>query len=135
MNYARGIYHNVVSLSGSVGGMATTGIVANPNNGFGAFSQGFFYTNGYDPNTAAHLEGAGILGSLANGGFFNFAFNGVDYTLQTSLNGVKSSPISTPATFTPVNGAVPEPATWALMILGFGAAGAMLRRRRFAFAH
>jgi len=25
---------------------------------------------------------------------------------------------------------VPEPATWALMITGFGAAGAMLRRRR-----
>lgn len=32
--------------------------------------------------------------------------------------------------FTQVSGAVPEPATWALMIGGFGAAGAMLRRRR-----
>jgi hypothetical protein len=31
-------------------------------------------------------------------------------------------------------GAVPEPASWALMILGFGAAGAMLRRRATAFA-
>jgi hypothetical protein len=29
-----------------------------------------------------------------------------------------------------VSGVVPEPATWALMILGFGAAGAMLRRSR-----
>ncbi|MBI1197704.1 MAG: choice-of-anchor A family protein [Phenylobacterium sp.] len=29
---------------------------------------------------------------------------------------------------------VPEPATWALMILGFGGAGAMLRRRRALFA-
>ena len=27
-------------------------------------------------------------------------------------------------------GAVPEPATWAMMILGFGAAGSMIRRRR-----
>jgi PEP-CTERM motif len=30
--------------------------------------------------------------------------------------------------------AVPEPATWGLMILGFGAAGAMLRRRTLAIA-
>lgn len=29
---------------------------------------------------------------------------------------------------------VPEPNTWALMILGFGAAGAMIRRRKTAFA-
>jgi hypothetical protein len=29
---------------------------------------------------------------------------------------------------------VPEPATWALMIMGFGGAGAMLRRRRTALA-
>lgn len=31
--------------------------------------------------------------------------------------------------------AVPEPATWAMMIMGFGGAGAMLRRRRTAGAH
>src|SRR5262249_25478386 len=30
--------------------------------------------------------------------------------------------------------AVPEPATWALMIAGFGGAGAMMRRRRQAVA-
>ena len=30
--------------------------------------------------------------------------------------------------------AAPEPATWAMMILGFGAAGSILRRRRAAFA-
>ena len=36
-------------------------------------------------------------------------------------------------TFTPTPG-VPEPATWATMILGFAAAGAALRRRRHAVA-
>ncbi len=33
-----------------------------------------------------------------------------------------------------ITGGVPEPATWAMMILGFGFAGAALRRRRAAFA-
>lgn len=45
----------------------------------------------------------------------NLAWQGNDFTLDdVSFNGA----------------AVPEPATWALMIMGFGTAGAMLRRRR-----
>ena len=35
---------------------------------------------------------------------------------------------------TVLGGAVPEPATWAMMILGFGGAGVALRRRRAALA-
>jgi hypothetical protein len=34
----------------------------------------------------------------------------------------------------PVGGGVPEPASWALVILGFGLAGATMRRRRTAIA-
>jgi hypothetical protein len=39
-------------------------------------------------------------------------------------------------TFSVTDTAVPEPSTWALMILGFGSVGTMLRsrRRRLAFA-
>jgi hypothetical protein len=38
------------------------------------------------------------------------------------------------AVINPSINAVPEPAAWSLMILGFGAAGALLRRRRLTFA-
>ncbi|MBB3693287.1 FxDxF family PEP-CTERM protein [Sphingomonas sp. BK580] len=36
------------------------------------------------------------------------------------------------ATFTPISSAVPEPATWAMMIMGFGVVGYAMRRRRTA---
>lgn len=35
---------------------------------------------------------------------------------------------------TPNGGAVPEPATWAMMIIGFGAAGSVIRRRKAVIA-
>ena len=57
--------------------------------------------------------------------------------LQTLVvKGVTPGPAATYAgtlTFTP-NAAVPEPGAWALMIAGFGGAGAMLRRRRSTMA-
>ena len=37
-------------------------------------------------------------------------------------------------TYSAANGGVPEPATWGLMLMGFGGLGAMLRRRRVALA-
>jgi hypothetical protein len=43
------------------------------------------------------------------------------FTYWQSIDNVRLSP-----------SAVPEPATWAMMIMGFGLAGAMLRRRRTA---
>jgi len=52
----------------------------------------------------------------------NLAFNGNDFALDDiSLT-------------TQAPGGIPEPASWALMILGFGATGAALRRRRMAAA-
>jgi len=44
---------------------------------------------------------------------------------------VDDSDIAYSYSITLLDGAVPEPATWAMMIIGFGATGALLRRRRF----
>lgn len=41
-----------------------------------------------------------------------------------------TDPITLTISVTPITGAVPEPATWAMMILGFGLVGAGVRRAR-----
>jgi hypothetical protein len=82
-----------------------------------------------------------------NGGepyaFFNFvsdqAFDRIDVTQNggggfefdnlTIGNVVTGRPTPPPQSSSPAPGAVPESATWMMMILGFGATGAMLRRR------
>jgi hypothetical protein len=48
---------------------------------------------------------------------------------QVRINGKRGFYVFDDVTFNNVNSAVPEPATWALMILGFGAIGYALRRR------
>ncbi|WP_425228663.1 PEPxxWA-CTERM sorting domain-containing protein [Sphingomonas sp.] len=95
--------------------------------GFGdnVLATGFF--SSVNPVTLASLFTALQDGSLA------FAVNDVDpgdnyYDFTQGINGglinVGTGPVVTP----PSVGAVPEPASWALMILGFGLAGFALRR-------
>lgn len=71
---------------------------------------------------------------IATGNVMRLSFFGRNDPGDTYLDDVSL----TDATFTvPPDGdpvAVPEPAAWALMILGFGAAGAVLRRQRATFA-
>lgn len=57
-----------------------------------------------------------ITGTFSNGrfGFYNYSQQSVQYA------GITQDPIP---------GAVPEPATWAMMILGFGLVGGAMRRR------
>ena len=61
-----------------------------------------------------------------------FTFDSLTTSFEiTELSGPASLDYSliTYTLFSP-NGAVPEPATWAMMIIGFGGVGAMVRRRR-----
>jgi hypothetical protein len=101
---------------------------------------------------------SGTLSGTANIQFFPTAMSGgiliadpdsIDWLLEATgpqlYNGPETAPVfhtgtfaltglSTPGSFSltiaPVSAAVPEPASWALMISGFGLAGAALRRRQ-----
>ncbi len=74
-------------------------------------------------------KGVGGRTGFAGTAFFKLDANNLD-TFKLDLNGGSS------AVLYQTGGVVPEPATWAMMIIGFGAAGSMLRsnRRKMALA-
>jgi PEP-CTERM motif-containing protein len=69
--------------------------------------------------------GARHVDFTTTGGALTFAAIGTSDSLGGYLDDITISELSVST-----HGAVPEPATWALMIGGFGMAGAALRRRR-----
>ena len=99
-------YYTITAL-GAQGGDGATG-----HGGLGAYAQGRgFFAAGTDLRIVVGGRGNGDFGSLTGGGGGGGSF--VYY----------GAPV-----------AVPEPATWALMISGCGMAGAALRRRRATVA-
>ena len=78
----------------------TFGQVQNPDGSFGTLSVGANY---------------------ARGGLYQLSATGIPIALQHDI-GFRS--------YVDVSGAVPEPTTWAMLILGFGLTGAAMRRRR-----
>ena len=68
-----------------------------------------------------------------NGGSFNFFL--FDPSQNAVVRNARGDLRNTRVTITPLGNAVPEPKTWAMMIAGFGAAGAALRRSRGRPAH
>ncbi len=59
-----------------------------------------------------------------------FSFAGLGTNASDPLGLDATSRLFLKAQVTGASGAIPEPATWAMMIVGFGAIGAGLRRRR-----
>ena len=79
----------------------------------------------------------GASGATASGGGtatahvdFQHIVSGGQQELIITGNGGPAATYGGTVSFILAGNAVPEPATWALMIVGFGGAGAVLRRRR-----
>ncbi len=83
-------------------------------------------TNGITRASAlTSLSGSNL--AVAAGDILSFRFSKAIGQEFGSLAGIGAVVDFTPA----ATAAVPEPATWGMMILGFGAIGAATRRRRF----
>jgi len=136
--------YDVLSVSGQVDGDAITGLINNPNQPTASLSPDglFIFDNVVWPGAAEQLSNPGILFTGASGQEYNlFSDDPVNYELYKATPGVgydasSHGTITMQQTFTQHffdeggPGGVPEPAAWALMILGFGGTGALLRRKR-----
>lgn len=118
--------YDILSISGAVDGVAITGLYTGPQTPFSYVNE--LRTQQSDP----------LLGLLG----FGVVSGGVGYNLYeaqtTGFGGTPANPDGIYNGATRANrigvfalsAAVPEPATWAIMLVGFGGLGAMLRRRR-----
>jgi len=121
--------YDVLSISGDVDGDAITGLITNPAQpNQGTSPDGLFYFDNDYYSTTPVFDGGGILFSTASGTEYNFwGNNPTSYTLYSAnVNGYS---FNSNGTFD-VSVAVPEPASWALMVAGFGVAGFAMRNRR-----
>ena len=106
----------ITSITGMVNGIAINA----PTGSYG----NYFTTGG------SFLDGSGVTFNNASGGRIDFFFqdSAQQYRVNTFSPGSSSFVTATSAAVT----AVPEAATWAMMLAGFGVIGASLRRRRLA---
>lgn len=77
-----------------------------------------------------------LTGFSSSAQFFNGAFNTLDFVLTNAGGPVafQVAGLTVTAAELPVVAGVPEPTTWAMLVMGFGLVGASLRRRTGARA-
>jgi hypothetical protein len=120
------------------GTAALTGLISSPivpdnaqalTLAFGDFDVGETFKFFIDVDSAGNptVRGHDLIGARV---FFDFSDGSRAEGFLRAVDGQANASTFVTERFIPGGGgAVPEPATWAMMILGFGAAGAVLRRR------
>jgi hypothetical protein len=133
---------DALGISGAVDGDTITGLIANPSQPLAHYSADgmFIYDNVVWPTGAPALSNPGLFFSGASGNEYNlFSDNATTYELYRARSGVGylANSVGTLSVAEQVRslsdsraGAIPEPGTWLLMIIGFGSIGAALRIRR-----
>ncbi len=131
--------YNVLSISGTAGGDTITGLVLNPNQPNTSTSADglYFYDNNFWPASDPSLSNPGLLFTAGVNEYNLFSDGAGVYQLYRAIpngsGGNQWQNVST-GTFTvnSVSSPAPEPASWAMMLGGFGAIGGALRRRQAA---
>lgn len=100
---------------------------------WGYDANGNAFTQYVDKNLLAYPPGAPEFDDISKNTFFNFMATGGDVFTHVSFTTTEDVAVGQ-IRLGAVTGVVPEPASWALMITGFGGVGAMMRRRRVALA-
>lgn len=126
--------YTITGITGTRNGAAINQFYAAGLNidGVGAFTDNYLYATG-EPSLTSGGFAFGVAGDTPNM-IYNPYFFGRDYS-EYSTNATRTPPYGANpflATFTlrqVAAGAVPEPASWAMMILGMGVVGGAMRRR------
>ena len=113
----------ITAITGSFNGSTITGL-ASP---FGA--NNLFYVTG-----PSFVDGSGLGFNTTAGTSVNLFFQDSVGSYRINTTGPFTSSLVTARSSAAV-AAVPEPATWAMMLLGFGGIGVAMRRRRKAVAY
>ena len=120
--------YDVLAITGNVAGDVITGLVANPGqpNPTVSASGWFVYDNVLWTAGAPWVSNPGLLFNLASGLEANFfSDTSTSYHMLTA----DSRGLTSDSTGSLMMAAVPEPASWALMVGGFGLVGGAMRRR------
>ena len=124
---------NVAFVSGSVFTGLSSGPISNGTNVDWCTKVGPNCAGGGGGGLTIGQSTSGLLRFITDPGTTQLTFSNIGVRVQ-SINASQLGVRGGSALLTEATGgggaAIPEPSTWALMIMGFGGAGAMLRRRR-----